>query len=379
MEQVPDGLELTAFDETFHKDPYAVYERLRRLDPIHEDKASLWGKSWTISGYEYVKTLFSDTRLSVDPRTIGLRRDPRADNAVTLREPNMMSLDGDDHRRLRSLVQQAFTPGSVERFRSEVREIADKCLDAVTDNEFDVVSVLAKPLPTIGIATYIGVDPARHEDFKRWTDSLLLQGYPMPTEEQWQEIVAADAALRDYAMSVIAARREAPRDDLVTRLIDAKEAGDLLSENEIVDMCCLLIGAGNFTTTDLISNTIHMLLTTDASAEDAVEACLRFDAPVLNIRRYVTEDIEIGGKLIEKGSVVNLLVGAANHDPENLDKRHLTFGQGLHHCLGAPLAKLEAEVALEAFQERFPNAQLVSAKRARRMDFRGFTSLVVQV
>ena len=390
---IPDGLELTPFDPTFNDDPYAVYARLRDEDPVHKDSASFYGNSWTISEYALVDQLLRDRRLTVDPRAIGIRRDPRADNAVTLREPDMMGQDGDGHQRLRAVVQKAFTPTAVGRFEPQIRKIVTACLEGISGPEFDLVADYAKPIPTIVIAEFIGVDSSDHAQFKQWTEALLMQGYPMPTEQQWQHIVDADQALRDYISRVIETRRQAPADDFVSRLIAAEEQDERLTSSEIVDMCCLLIGAGNFTTTDLISNAIYHFLSTGdhpTDGADTIEECLRFDSPVLAARRFVTEDIEVDGHHFPKGAALNLLLAAANHDPvvfghadefkiQSERQAHLAFGRGVHHCLGAALAKLEASVALDAFFAAFPEAKLISSKRRKQMDFRGFSQMMVKV
>ncbi len=394
-DEIPDGLQLTPFDADFYADPYAVYQRLQTLDPIHKDRTSFYAESWTICGYQRVNRLLRDSRLSTDPRTIGIRRDPRADNAVTLREPDMMNLDGPEHQRLRALVQKAFTPRSVQQFKPQIEAVVDECLDAIPSLPFDVVPALAKPIPTKAIAEFMGVDSGHHVQFKQWTDSLLLQGYPMPTADQWDEILDADAALRDYMDTIVQQRRRQPADDLISRMVAAQEQDARLTNREIVDMCYLLIGAGNFTTTDLISNSINLLLAqpekdySDTSlAPILIEECLRMDSPVLAVRRFARETLEVDGTTIPKGSVVSLVVAAANHDsqqfanPEGFDAQrqpnaHLSFGRGIHHCLGSALAKLEAQVTVEKLGQRYPNLQLSSAKRSKRMDFRGFSSLVV--
>ena len=398
-EKLRDGIDLTPFNEDFRHDPYPLYKNLRESDPVHKDAFSFFGEraSWTITSEHAVDALLKDQRLSVDPRKVGLSRDPRAENIVTERAPDMMGLDEPDHTRLRGLVQKAFTRSSVENLRPRIEHIANQLLEplkAVT--EFDVVNSLAKPLPTIAIAELIGIDSRHHEDFKRWTDSLLLQGLLQPTPDQWQEIVAADEAFRQYMTDTIAQRRANPADDLVSRLIAAHDESHRLSDEEVVGMCILLIGAGNFTTTDLISNAVHALLChsserTDLSdIERVIEECLRFDSPVLMVRRYAIEDLRIDGNEIEQGSVVNLVLAAANHDPNRFESSetfqpgvsqpsHFAFGRGIHHCLGAPLARLETGIAIRALFNAFPEATLSRMTRSKTVGFRGFEELIISV
>ena len=422
--QIPDGLQLTPFDPVFYANPYPVYEKLRRLDPIHRDQASFYETSWTITEYATVRQLLRHPSLSVEAAKVGLRRDPRADNQVTLRDRDMMNLDDPDHRRLRALVEQAFTKKRVAQFRATLEAIADELvlevkaeLDVLADNPekdiqpntFDLVTKIAKPFPTIAIAHFLGIDPTRHEDFKRWTDIALKQGYPQPTEGQWAEIVQADTELRDYIKSVIAQRRDQPQDDFISGLIQAKDHHDALSEEEIVDLCWLLIGAGNFTTTDLISNTMLALLQhPEAMAQVradpqqwlsvAIEETLRYDCPVLSMRRFVLDDVVINPEqsasvTLTKGSVVGLILAAANHDPKvfphpekfdlNRDNfSHLGFGFGMHHCLGFLLAKTETEVILHSLLKQFPHSRrshlsLHSIRRNKNFGFRGCSELIV--
>ena len=362
MNDIPQGIQLTPFDPEFERDPYGVYARLREAAPVHFD-----GMSYTVSGYEQVAALLKDQRLSVDPRKVGQVRDPRADNAVTNRLPDMMNLDNPEHGRLRKLVNQAFTPTSVAAFRPRIEAIADSLVQALPA-EVDAVAHYASPLPTLVIAEYMGLDASRHADFKQWTNTLLLQGYPLPTPEQWQKIVDADAAMRSCMSEVVKDRQRTRRDDLVSRLVDADA-----TEEEVVDMCCLLVGAGNFTTTDLIANALLTFAEEDRSrVPEFVEDTLRLDPPSQSVRRWSLEDIEIDDVVIKAGSQVLLFIGAANHDPSA--STHVSFGRGIHHCLGAALARMETEIALQAL----PAFEVVSFKRRKSMMFRGCTEVHIR-
>jgi cytochrome P450 len=363
MASIPEGIQLTAFDPEFARDPYAVYARLREAAPVHWD-----GTAYTISGYAEVEALLKDPRLSVEPGKLGMQRDPRADNPVTRRAPDMMNLDAPEHTRLRKLVNRAFTPSSVKAFRAKIEAIA-KQLTADLPAEFDAVERLAKPLPTIAIAEYIGIDPSRHVEFKQWTETLLMQGYPLPSPGQWDAIVDADAAMRDCISQAISERRQTLADDLVSRLIESEATTD-----EVIDMCCLLVGAGNFTTTDLISNALLRFTEQDRSRiGDFVDDTLRLDTPALSLRRWALEDIAIGDKVLKKGRPVLILLAAANHDPQG--GPHLSFGRGIHHCLGAALARAETEVALECM----PPFEVTSFKHRKSLMFRGCTKLQVRL
>ena len=361
MTRIPQGIELTPFDAEFARDPYAVYARLREAAPVHYD-----GTSYTVSGYREVAELLRDHRLSVDPRRVGQRRDPRADNPVTLRPPDMMNLDDPDHARLRREVSRAFTQVSVADFEPRIRRIAAQLLQDLP-RQFDAIACYAGPLSTRVIAEYIGIDADLHVAFKAWTDTLLMQGYPMPTEAQWQAIVAADASMRACIGEIVDARAHAPGDDLVSRLIQTE-----LDRDEVVDLCNLLVGAGSFTTTDLIGNALLRHSESDGdSVAGIVNDTLRLDPPSQSVRRWALEDIEVGGVTINTGSAVQLFIGAANHDPQA--GPHLAFGRGVHHCLGAMLARLVAQVALNIL----PPFDILACKRRKSLLFRGCSELLI--
>lgn len=400
---IPDGIDLTPFSERFADNPYTVYKELREKDPAHRDVVGRYENSWTITSYDLIRKLLASGVLSVDPRKFGQRRDPRADNPVTLRDPDMMNLDEPDHSRLRSLVAHAFSPRHLAAFEPRIEKIVEEAIAKIDDTApFDFVQAFAKPVPTIVVAELLGVDPEHHREFKNWTDTLLLQGFPQPTEAQWQAIVEADAALRATIEVAIAERRERPREDLISRLIAARDEEDKLSESEIIDMCSLIIAGGNFTTTDLMSTLVFRVLEKEgawknlakdrARIDEAVEEALRFDGPSLSVGRFLLEDVEIDGHFFQKGDALTLVLAAANHDPQmwrdhdpdvfepaRAPLPHLAFGHGLHTCLGARLVRLEASVALKTLIKAYPDLHLPDQPIEYRkvMGFRGLKRLMV--
>jgi cytochrome P450 len=298
-------------------------------------------------------------------------------------------------------VSKAFTAKAVEEMRPRIQAITDELLDAIAPSvEVDLMKRFAEPLPTIVIAEMLGVDPADRDDFKRWSDTGVMSFNPLLSAKEREMVNSASAALDAYLRQAVNERRREPRDDLITSLVEAEEGGETLTEDEIVTMCALLLAAGNVTTTDLIGNGIHALLShpaelrklqDDASLiKNAVEEILRFDGPVTQSGRTPLEPYEIEGLRIDAGQSITPVLAAANRDPALHDDPdrfditrgktdHHSFGGGVHYCLGAPLARAEAQIAIGALVNRFPGIRLGDSQLEWRRvpGFRGLSRLPV--
>ncbi len=400
VNDVPTGLQLTVFDETFRNRPHEHFDVLRRVDPVHHDR--MLGRIALTRAVD-VAAVLKDRRLSVDHGNAGPDSIVQKFLATQDREAprSMLVLDDPDHGRLRRLVSHAFNGRAIEAMKPKVAAIADDLLDAVAGLEsFDLIEAYASPLPIIVIADMLGVDPADRGEFRRWSKGLANAFSPMRTPELLAGLKANSDELSAYFARVIAERRAAPRDDLISALISAEEAGDRLSGEEIVTMCNLLLLAGNLTTTDLIGNTVLALLThPDQLAKlmagpelvaEAVEETLRRDPPVMQSLRIPTEDRTIGGVDVPAGSAVTTFLMAAGQDPalhadpltydiERADKTNFAFGGGAHFCLGAPLARAEAQIAIARLLERLPGLALADRPVERNMSaaFNGVKALWV--
>ena len=355
----------------FIADPYPAYRQLRDRDPVHR---GILTRQIVVSRFADVDRILRDHRnysndlqsTSSSYGSLGTRKKLK---------PSMLALDPPDHTRLRRLVNRAFTPRSVAKMEEYIRATAHALLDAVDgSDEFDLMTAFAVPLPTIVIARMIGVPERDLDRFKVWSDQLARALEPLLSKEEQEEVVRTDRKLAEYFTGVIEERRRQPRDDLVSRLVEAEDEGDKLTAGETIVMLRLLLVAGNETTTNLIGNGVRALLRNPGQlallrerpelVPAAVEELLRYDSPVQLDMRIARGDLEIGGRKVRKGSMIALLIGSANHDPERFehpgrlditrsDKGNISFGRGIHHCLGAPLARLEGRIALEVLLERF--------------------------
>jgi hypothetical protein len=370
-------------DPRLRTDPYAVYRELREEAPVYWQPMM---QTWILTRYEDNLAVLRDHAAFSSQRT-------RAKNALVQQlesyrlssgplgtTPTMLSIDPPAHTRMRSLANKAFTPRVVERSRPHIQEIAGELLDALPQpGSLDVVADLAVPLPMIVIAEVLGVPVGDRERFKAWSSDIAASlGGPFQPQDVLDRSRDASNAVADYFRDLIARRRGDPRDDLISALIAAEEQDDLLSEDELIATCILLLIAGNETTTHLIGNGMLALLRNpdqrlrlqaDPSLVDtAVDEMLRYEGSVQMTSRIVDHDIEFRGQRFEEGQVVLLLLGAANRDPaqfpdpERFDvsrrpNRHLAFGQGIHYCLGAPLALAEAQIAIQTLLRRLPDPE----------------------
>ncbi|MER8029877.1 cytochrome P450 [Streptomyces bauhiniae] len=379
------------------QDPYATYAAMRSTCPVQAVSAGSGGRtSYLVTGYAEAREVLADARLSKDTAAFfaGKGSPRRLHPAVA---HTMLATDPPEHTRLRKLVTKAFTTGAVTQLRPFITRVTDELLDQWTAGEpFDLVAGLAVPLPVIVICELLGVPQADRSEVRRWSKELFAAGQP-------DVIDAASHSLADYMTSLIAAKRGNPGTSLLDQLISARDGEDRLSEEELVSLAVLLLVAGHETTTNFLGNALLALLQhpaelrrlqqNPAEVSFALDELLRFDSPVSTATfRYTTEPITLGGTDIPVGAPVLIALGAANRDPERfpapdsleLDRNaaaHLGFGHGIHRCVGAPLAKAEAEIALRALLTRYPEIRLavpparLKWRHTRLM--RGLTSLPV--
>jgi len=365
-------------------DPYAMYRALREQSPIYWSEMM---ESWVLTRYADIDAVLMDGRFSSDrsraeTRFSQMMREQQEQYGPMGNTQTMLTADPPDHTRLRKLVSKAFTPRSVENLRPRIQEIVDYVLgEAGERGEFEIIHDLAYPLPVIVIAEMLGVPPEDRHRFKEWSDTVVATlGGPFTPPEAMEAGRKSIDELAEYFSHIIAERRAEPRDDLISGLIAAEEGGQVLSEDEIFATCILLLIAGNETTTNLIGTSMlalfrnpdqmQLLRETPTLISSAVEELLRFAGPVHGTGRVPKEDIEIAGHTFKPGEMVFTLLAAGNRDPahyenpEQLDitrnpTDHLAFGDGIHFCLGAPLARAEAQIAIGTLLQRFPNLRLL--------------------
>ena len=389
-------------------DPYPRYQQLRTEDPVHWHQGL---NGWVLTRYADVLAALRDQRLSSELMSGFTERLSEAANEkiqplIRLFSDMMLMSDPPDHTRLRMLANKAFTPRVIDRMRSNIQATVEGLLDGIQQNgrqdgKFDLIEDLAYPLPAIAISEMLGVPAEDRDQFKNWTGDLAAFLGNVRMVAQTGGIAQKSVLeLSDYLRKIISQRRLEPQEDLISALVAAEEEGDRFSEAELYSMCILLMMAGHETTTNLIGNGLLALLqnrdqleklsTRPELIETAVEEFLRYDSPVQSAARIAMADIELGGKRIEKGQRVTMILSAANRDPERFsnpdrlditreDNRHLSFGFGSHFCLGAALARLEAQISIGGVVQRWPGLRLAADELEWRYNpaFRGLKSLPV--
>ncbi|MCZ7526822.1 MAG: cytochrome P450 [Acidimicrobiia bacterium] len=358
-------------------DPYPRYRAMREEMPRQRTDMG----HWSLFRYADVARVLRDPRFGVDerraatPRTRFADRDPqRAPRGRSA----ILNVDPPDHTRLRRVVAPAFTPRAVDRLRSRIARLVDEALDRVTPRgEMDVIADLAFPLPFTVISELLGMPGGEREELRRWAHVLAGTLEPVTDPAGLDAQREASDAMTAFVRDALAWKRRHPADDLLTALLAGADRGELRSEQELLDQVILLYVAGHETTVNLIGNGMLALLRHPAQLErlvgddgldaDAVEELLRYDAPVQFSRRVALEDVDLDELTIEAGSLVLVCLGSANRDPDrfgptaddlDLGRRdaglHLSFGGGVHHCLGSSLARIEARAAIGALVRRFP-------------------------
>ncbi|MDJ0787304.1 MAG: cytochrome P450 [Myxococcota bacterium] len=375
--------------------PYPIYSLLRTVRPHLEMKVPGYDGPgvWLMTRYEDVHAILRDPRFSADRTRAPLVRDNLERLPAFVQQAagglrTMLVMDPPDHTRVRKLANKAFTPRRVEALRERTEAIVEERLDAIGDAErFDLIHDLAEPVPAIVIAELLGVPAEDHRQFREWSSALIRALASPNVEDRVEQSNQASQKIFGYLAAIIAERRKAPRDDLISALIAAQEEQDALTDAELLATSNLLLLAGHETTTNLIGNGMLALLrepdqlallrAEPERIDTAIEELLRFDGPVQATVRVALEDVPLKGCVVPKGAMVLINIGAANRDPEvfaepdRLDitrspNPHLAFGFGTHFCMGAPLARLEGRIAFDALLRRFPRLSLVDETPAYR-------------
>ena len=381
------------FSHELHDDPYSVYRTLRDEHPLYYCEAR---GVWVLSRFEDVWDAVHDPATFCSGQGVF----PGMGEYNPDQIPVMIMMDPPRHTQLRSLVNRAFTRRRIADREPAIREIARDLVEALAEaGGGDLVEDLAKPLPTIVIADLLGVPREDRKEFRHWSDQLVQDNPDDP--EAAARAMEGGASLLAYFADLIAERRRSPRDDLLTALITAEVDGERLSEDELFGMCVLLLVAGNETTTNLVSNSAVLfdqnpdqwlaVVANPSLLPGAIEECLRFDSPVQALARTLTRPVVIHGQTIEEGDKVLLVYGSANRDDREFSEpdifdiertvdRQLAFGHGIHFCLGAPLARLEAQIVYSELLARAPEWTVAGfPERLHSGPIRGLLRLPVSV
>jgi cytochrome P450 len=361
--------------------PAALYARMRAENPVYKTVGPVTGRHfWVVTRYDDAITALKDPRIGKEmsrlPKDV-LESYPPQDPTFAMMNRNMLFTDPPDHTRLRGLVHKAFTPRMIENLRDRIQDIASELIDQMEGkDEGNLIEDFAFPLPIIVIAELLGIPPEERERFRAWTRALLFG----PTQE---DAMSAAMEFIMYFHGLFDERLNDPREDLISGLVQVEENGETLDREELMGMVFLLLVAGHETTVNLIGNgTLALLQHPDQLAKlkadpglirNAVEEMLRYNGPVeVATERFVMEPMELGGQQLKVGDLVFVSLIGANHDPDVFPNphvfditrdahKHIAFGNGIHYCLGAPLARLEGTIAISTLLRRLPDLQLNAA------------------
>jgi cytochrome P450 len=376
-------------DPGFVANPYPAYEELRRRGPIHRYEPT---NQWLIPRYDDVSSLLRDRRFGrtylhlATHREMGRPGDPVYTEAFWwLIRNGILDMEPPGHTRVRRLVAKAFTPRRVEELRTTVQSIMDSLIDGVAGaGEIDLISSLAEPLPVTVIAELLGIPERDRHNLRPWSAEICRMYELQPTEEDGRAASKAALEFAGYLRELIRERRERPTPDLIGGLVEVVDQGDRLTEDEMIGTCVLLLNAGHEATVNVTGNgwwalfrnpdQLELLRREPRLLPRAVEELMRYDTPLQMFERWVLEDVEIHGVVVPRGSELALLFGSANHDPDvfehpdELDvsrehNPHMSFGAGIHFCLGAPLARVELQTSFGTLVRRFPDMELVEEPR----------------
>jgi cytochrome P450 len=382
--------------------PYPLYHKLRSEDPVHWDR---FLHTWVVTRYPDVLNVlhsFSADRTPTPEQLTAMGLSGL--NAIAkVMVKQMLFMDAPAHTRLRGLASVAFTPQKVRVLKGHIQEITDNLLDRVqARGEMDLIADFAAPMPAIVTAEMLGVPTEDHSDLKKWSaDFAEMLGNFQHNPDRIPRVLESTNNLTNYFRDAIAKMREHPREGLIHSFMTAEMDGDRLSEEEIIANCVVTMVGGQETTTNLIGNGLLTLMRNPAQLarlrddpnliSSGVEELLRYESPSQHTGRIAREDVEIGGKQIRKGQAVMAIMAAANRDPERFpqpdelildraDNKHLAFGWSSHFCFGAPLARMEGQIAFETILRRLPNLEVVPGPLTWRTNsgLRGLTALPVR-